>query len=482
VIPLFEASLARLQHNKRYQLAALAAVILLATFLRFFKLGEWSFWGDEYITVRNAVDLFGGGVTRFTPSLVATHVTFSLAGVSEWTARLAAALAGIISVPVLYALLKRQFDAHLALIASLLLAVSPWHLYWSQNARFYTILLLFYTLAIFFFYWALEEDRPLYMLLSLLFFGLAAFERLIAAFFLPTALIYLFMIWIGWFPAPRGLRWRNLAIYLLPGGVFVLLVMAVTPTFNTPQNIVTDFGFVNNNPIWILSGTAFYLGVPLLIMAFTGAVALLWRRDRFGLLLTLGFMVPLVSIVAISLVTYSANRYIFPALTSVIILAAMAIYDLWRQTRGPGKLMAAGVLLIMLLMPMADNMLYFFYQNGNRDNWKAAVEFVATNMEPGDQVAAVDRHLLEYYLQDRAIDMHFLEQAGLGLVTQNQASTWFLLDLTAPDKTPRTTLWVQKNALFIEQFDVVVSARRFPMQIYKYTNGAQYAVLNQEPD
>jgi predicted membrane-bound mannosyltransferase len=127
VIPLFEASLARLQHNSRYQLAALAAVILLATFLRFFKLGEWSFWGDEYITVRRAVDLFGGGVSRFTPSLVATHVTFSLAGVNEWTARLAAALAGAVSIPVLYSLVRRQANAHLALISSLLLAVSSWH-------------------------------------------------------------------------------------------------------------------------------------------------------------------------------------------------------------------------------------------------------------------------------------------------------------------------------------------------------------------
>jgi mannosyltransferase len=465
----FALLLSKLQADGRYQLAALAAVTLLAACLRFYKLGQWSFWGDEYITVRRALDISGGGISRFTPSLLATHITFSLAGVSEWTARLAAALAGIVSVPVLYALLKRQFNGHLALIASLLLAVSPWHLYWSQNARFYTMLLLFYTLAIFFFYWALEEDRPWYMLLSLLFFGLAAFERLIAAFFLPTALAYLFMIWIGWFPAPRGLRWRNLAIYLLPGGVFVLLVVAVTPTFNTPQNIVTDFGFVNNNPLWILSGTAFYVGVPLLIMAFTGAAALLWRRDRLGLLLTVGFMVPLVTIVAISPVTYSANRYIFPALTSVIILAAIAVYELWRQAQGSGKLLVSGVLLIMLAMPMADNVLYFLYQNGNRDNWKAALAFVAAEMAEGDLVATVDTHLADYYLQSRSLDMHHLEQAGLAMVEQHQASSWFLLDLTAPDKTPQTTKWVRENARFVRDFDVVVSARRFPMEVYLYT-------------
>jgi hypothetical protein len=232
---------------------------------------------------------------------------------------------------------------------------------------------------------------------------------------------------------------------------------------------LSGFGFINNNPLWILSGTAFYMGIPLLIMASVGAVTLLLRRDRFGLFLSLGFAVPIVTIMTISLFTYSANRYVFPALTSAIILAAIAVYDLWRQAQGSGKLLVSGVLLIMLAMPMADNVLYFLYQNGNRDNWKAALAFVAAEMAEGDLVATVDTHLADYYLQSRSLDMHHLEQAGLAMVEQHQASSWFLLDLTAPDKTPQTTKWVRENARFVRNFDVVVSARRFPMEIYLYT-------------
>jgi mannosyltransferase len=466
----FKTALTQFLIYRYFPLVAIAAITLLAAALRFYKLEQWSFWGDEYITVRNAMDVFGGGFRRLTPSLLGTHISFSLFGVNEWSARLVAASAGVISIPVLYGLVKRQYNSQLALITSLLLAVSSWHIYWSQNARFYTLLLLFYTLALFYFYWAIEKDRPLLMFLSLVFFGLAALERLIAAFFIPIVVTYIISLKIGWFGTPRGLRWRNLSVYVLPGILFVVFLLITNPALTSVDTLFVRFGFVNNNPLWLLSGVGFYIGIPLLIMAAAGAVILLTRLNRFGLLLTLGFVVPLVSIVIISLFAYSANRYIFPALTSVIILAAFAIHELWRQTQGSGKLLALGVFLIMVIMPMTDNLMYYVYQNGNRDNWKAALEFVASEMEAEDRIAIVDVPLAEYYLKRRAIDMHYLEKEGLSMVTSNNGRTWFIIDLTAPDKTPKITKWVRENALFVRNFDVFVSARKFPMEIYKYTN------------
>jgi mannosyltransferase len=464
-----EKSVSRLGNDWQYQVVAITAVTLLAAALRFYKLGQWSFWGDEYITVRRALDLFGGGIGRLTPSMLSTHLALNLLGVSEQSARLVAALVGTLTIPILYTLVRRQYNAHIALIASLLLAISSWHLYWSQNARFYTALLLFYTLALFFFYWALEEDRPLFMALSLIFFGLAAFERLISVFFIPTIALYLLMLKVGGFATPSGLRWRNLLIYLAPGVVIMLGLIALNPTFRDFNRLVNTFGFINNNPVWIFSGIVFYLGIPLLIMAAAGAALLLTRRDRFGLLLSLGFVVPFVSIMLISLFTYSANRYIFPTLTSVIVLAAFGLNELIRQMPRSGTLLATAVLLMLVAIPMADNLLYFQYQNGNRDNWKAALAFVAAHMADGEQVATVDPPLAEYYLGQTSLDMHYLEQAGLAVITDSASAVWFVIDLTAPDKTPQTTAWVREHAHLVQVFDVAVSARKFPMEVYRYT-------------
>jgi 4-amino-4-deoxy-L-arabinose transferase-like glycosyltransferase len=110
-----------------------------------------------------------------------------------------------------------------ALLASLFLAVNPRHLYWSQNARFYTALLLFYTLALLIFYFGIEKDKPWYMVLFLILLGLAVQERLFAVFLVPVVAAYLLILRFLPFEKPAGLRWRNVLILLIPSLLIGLL-------------------------------------------------------------------------------------------------------------------------------------------------------------------------------------------------------------------------------------------------------------------
>jgi mannosyltransferase len=106
--------------------------------------------------------------------------------VNEWSARLASALIGIISIPILYFSIRKIIGSGAALILSILLAVSPWHLFWSQNARFYSSLMLMYTLAAFAFFWSMERNWPRYLLLFYALFYFALSERMIAIFLIPV--------------------------------------------------------------------------------------------------------------------------------------------------------------------------------------------------------------------------------------------------------------------------------------------------------
>ncbi|MCP5095932.1 MAG: glycosyltransferase family 39 protein [Chloroflexi bacterium] len=454
--------------NRSYQLLLLIMVISLAAVLRFYKLGEWSFWGDEYITVRKAIDVFGGGITRMSPSMLLTHVVLTTQGVSEWNARLISVLAGIVTVPVLYWLVRRLYDSYVAIIASLLLAIAPWHIYWSQNARFYTTLLLFYTLALLFFYWALEEDRPGFMFLSLTFFGIASIERLISGFLVPTLVGYLILLKLFRFEMPRGLHWRNLAIYFVPGFIAMVGLVVLNPSIQDPSRGLRSFGFVNNNPVWILSGAAFYIGVPLICMSVFGAISLLMKRERIGLLLSLAAVVPLASLMLISFVQYTANRYAFVSLTSMIILAAYAVKEILVMMPRQGKVFAVGVLVILIVVPMTDNILYFQYQNGNRDNWKDAFTLISDEFEEGDQVITASRALADYYLQTETIGMQSVEVAGIEEVVKDTGRTWIVIDVTADGKGPTISRWALHNARYVKSFDVNISARTFPMAVYLY--------------
>jgi predicted membrane-bound mannosyltransferase len=159
---------------------AVFLLTLCAAILRFYKLGEWSFWGDEVFTLGTKPD---GFIRSLSTSLI--HAMTSIWGVNEWNARLVPALVGIITIPVIYFITTRLFGSSVGLISSALLAVSTWHIYWSQNVRFYALLLLFYSLALFSFYLALEKNRPWLLLLSLILFGLAAQERMLALVLIP---------------------------------------------------------------------------------------------------------------------------------------------------------------------------------------------------------------------------------------------------------------------------------------------------------
>ena len=123
-------------------------ITLLAAVLRVYKLGIWSFWIDEIYTVNHATAHFSTLkliIDHLPPnrnwvpiSVILTAQAFNIWGISELSARIAAALTGIATIPILYFPIKKIFNTRVALITILLLAVSPWHIEWSQNARGYT--------------------------------------------------------------------------------------------------------------------------------------------------------------------------------------------------------------------------------------------------------------------------------------------------------------------------------------------------------
>jgi mannosyltransferase len=138
------------QFIERYQYWCLAAITLLGFVLRFYKLGEWSFGGDEIITIEAASDTFGrsllpSDIPGRGLSLALIDCTLSLLGTNEWTARLVPALVGIASIPIFYLIARKMFSPAVGLSTALLLAVSPWHIEWSQNARYLTSLVLFFS-------------------------------------------------------------------------------------------------------------------------------------------------------------------------------------------------------------------------------------------------------------------------------------------------------------------------------------------------
>ncbi len=438
---------------QRSELWLLAAITLLAALLRFYKLGVWSFWIDEVFTLRRAQSSLNVEtiVGNWPPlSVLLTGAAFKLMGVSEWTARLVPALVGIGTLPALYWPTRKVLGVANALLAMLLLSVSPWHLYWSQNARFYTALLLLYTLALFAFYKGLEHDRRAYLLASLALIFLASRERLMALYFVPVVGTYVLLLKLLPFEKPAGLRIRNIAIVMLPGlGVILLdLVGYITRGQSYLIDSLTVFlGHPIDDPFRLAAFVTASLGVPLVALASFGGVYLLMRRSRPGLFFSLAAAVPVLILLVSSPLIFSKDRYVFVTLTSWVMLAAVACTAIVARLNGSARVLAVGVVLMLVGDAAWHNVQYYSINNGNRRDWKGAFALVERQRESGDIVVTTRPELAAYYLRE---DVPWMGDIRPSDVTGSHRRYWFVLDSESVWATGDIYPWIREHGELID--------------------------------
>lgn len=459
-----------------YQYLLLALITLFAVALRLYKLGEWSFWGDEVHTLRSARNAISAPGVSAISSLL-TGLMMQWLGTSEWSARLASALIGAVSIPLLFWPVRKIFTPGIALLSCLLFALSPWHLYWSQNARFYTSMLLFYTLALFAFYFWLEENRFRYLLAFFIFMGLAILERMSALFIVPVLGVYVLALLVLPIPKPAGLTLRNLLILIVPGVIFVIYF--IVSRLDGLLNFVPQLGWVNNSPFWIVAGIVFYVTIPVILLGTAGLVVLLMQRSRSALLLGSAAIVPILAMAAISMISYAANRYAFIILTSWLVLAGVAAVQLISASKA--KLVAVSILLLLVAEPLSQNLLYYRYQNGNRDDWKGAIALVQQYRQEGDIIAVSHSDIGKYYLGSDSTNFYNVD---FDTLDSQGHRVWFIEDMNVADLAPEKAAWVHEHAQLFGVYDVHVEARQFLMRVYLYDPNVQgnRVVLEKESD
>jgi uncharacterized membrane protein len=125
-------------------------LVVLGGFLRFYRIGHQSIWGDEALTLQ--VYTAGDSIVQagahiwgkaFHPPLYFLTVFYWYKlGDSELMLRLPSAVFGLAAIPLLYLFVNRLFGRSAAGIAALTAAVSPFHIWYSQEARMYTLQVL----------------------------------------------------------------------------------------------------------------------------------------------------------------------------------------------------------------------------------------------------------------------------------------------------------------------------------------------------
>ncbi len=204
-----------------------------------------SLWLDELYTVlisSNSSYLWKYLVTDNHPPLYALFMSYWLKifGTSEISARFPSAIAGVLSLLAMYHYSKHFFDKYISTSATILLSLTYTGIYYSQEARSYSFLILLSIVSIFWFMKILSNENPsfkdytTYSVISILTAYIHYFGLLLVIF----QLIYLFLI-IAFFNKQKLL---NIVI------IQFLLLIAYIPWINVMIDTLKDRGGGN---FWI---------------------------------------------------------------------------------------------------------------------------------------------------------------------------------------------------------------------------------------
>jgi uncharacterized membrane protein len=408
----------------------LAALTLLAAALRLSTLDLQSFWYDEAFTPVHVLHPSLWATLRSvlhsenTPPLwyVLAWADSRVLGTGEVALRLPSALAGIATVPVVWAIARELGGRRAAGVCAALVAVNPLFVWYSQEARAYSLFVLMAALAMLCFLRAEREPTPRHMAIFALTGSLALLSHYFALFLLIPMVLWL----------ARERRTRRAALPSI--GALAIVGLALLPLISAQGGHGTQWigrwplvERLEAIPQYYLTG---YSGAPLghgiellVALAILAGLALgLWRMTdpsreqanapRRGLVMALsiaacGVVIPIVMVAFGA--DYLAPRNLVAAM--VPLTAVIAVMVVWPGTGRAGIALAATIALAFLAISLDVDL----SPRLQRGNWRGVAKAlrgaprrrVITTVELGSTP-------LEYYLPG----LHELREGSSVLVSE----------------------------------------------------------------
>ena len=430
---------------------AVLGLLLLAFALRIYTLGERELTFDEvgsvFIAARGPLGLLAylrDAIREHPPVYyLLLSLWMPLVGRSEFAVRFLSVVIGSATVAVTYQLIRKAAGQPVALLATFLLVLAPFHVRVSQDARMYGVLALFNLLSIFIFVRLLSQDRARWWGLFWLVTGLGMFTHYYMAFVLLAEDLFLLLNWRRY----RHLWVRWLAIHVALGGAVTLWAVlspglwATLVSFwrrGTASHVRWDGLFRALNGLYLgatLRPNWLHLGLSL-TLTVAGIGLAQWRNlwlprghRHGGVLLGLLLGVPLIGVLALP--ERVTGRYLTVALPACVLAMALAISQVvrwsssqlvrWSGSRVVGRSLGYLPLLLLLGVVFVDVHTYPLVYRSPGGSFRARVEYLRAFAHPDDGLllhGPWQTLLLTYYdpgsLKRRTVPLDGLEvEAGL---------------------------------------------------------------------
>lgn len=388
-----------------------AGITASAAALRLTTLDLQSYHHDEIVTASrvlraslwHAIDKVGGSESAPPLYYVLAWLWTQVAGTGEVGLRSLSALAGIAAVPVAFLIGTELRDRRTGIAAAALVAVNPMLVWYSQEARSYSLLILFSSIALLFFLRALRTGSTRDMAWWAVASGLALATHYFAAFPMLAEVAWLLASHRG--RTRRALTWVAAAAALL----------APLALWQASQADRTDWIAKLGLPYRIgQAGVAFMVGetgdliaepvrpllalLPaLLTLAAGGLLALRGSRGErsLGAIVASLALVTLIAplIFALAGRDFVVDRNLLPALVPLLVMVALGVTA--SRSGRLGKVVGAALVAYSLGFVIWSN----FDSSLQRPDWRAVAAKLGEPNRPRAMVTWVlGAAPLRYYL------------------------------------------------------------------------------------
>jgi len=426
--------------SRRQAAAVVAALTILAAVLRVPGLNA-GFWFDELNTVIYSVrppllqvaTAFPGDYTHPFYGVMAQG-TVAAFGEHPWSVRLPAVLFGIATIPVLYLLTSAVSTRLEGVLASLLMTVSYHHVWFSQNARGYTVLSFVVVLSTLLCLSMLRQPRRGPAIAYAVAMALGTYTHLTMAF-TAVAQACVWTAVIARTPRGRERDAQTRTALLALGGAAALSIILYLPMAGQVREFFSGTHQRNSGvatPTWavteLLRGLRIGFGAlgPLALAALAAAGVVSYRR-RNPVACVL-FMLPGVISAAVIVLIGAAMRprFFFPLLGFALIFVvrgALQAAQLATSSARAGAAQLAGAAIVAAMAIVSALSLRYNYQYPKQD-FEGALRYVESHREPDEAVVTAGAAKFPYSSYYQTTWTPIEESAPIESLLAHHGRTW----------------------------------------------------------
>jgi len=370
----------------------LLIIIMIALMLRFYNIDNQSLWIDESTSLYHALKSFSSNLAWVASDNnlplynIILWFYIRLFGTSEFSIRLLSAVFGVLSIWLIARFGREFFSKDVGLLAALLLAISSTHIYYSQEARCYSLFILLTIASFYFFKKILHEKGMKNYVFYCIFSTMLLYTHLFSVFILIFQNL-LFAL------AGRLYIKRWIITQLAIGFLFLPWIPFLIKQFL----MVNSFFWANQPTIIELYGLTDIFGglVFILILAFALPLSIRFtRKHRYknAVYFRIGSMVLLL--IAPVLAVYIYSQFFTPVFVKRYFLFLIPVFTLllsYSIMLIRNRILRYVIISVLIITSIAN----IAVSTDNKPDWRSTSLFLKENVHPDDVIVVQPFYQIE---------------------------------------------------------------------------------------